>query len=134
MRYRVLAMLLVAVVAAFSSGCNRRDSESRLTTSSTRWSWTAELNYETEDDTWLWTTVLTQADVEIRLRDYVGIIRVRVWDGADVKIFDVEYDNSFDRDDDRHIASTLAGAAGEWRIRVDLYDFDGKLRVTFDQP
>lgn len=130
MRTATFALLALVVVALLMVGCHRHDSKTRLTTSSTMWTWDADLHHETDEDTYFWTTVLTQAGVEVLLRDYVGEARIRVFDADGALIFDQEYENHHSRDDDFHVASTLTGTPGEWRIRIDLDHYDGKLDLT----
>ncbi|MEM7164630.1 MAG: hypothetical protein AAF581_04160 [Planctomycetota bacterium] len=130
------ALLLSAIVglAVMTPGCDWYDDDTKVVTSTTNWLWDADLHHETDEDNFLWDTTLDQADVGVRLRDYYGLFRIRIYDDLGAKIFDQEYDNYHYSEDDLFLGATQLGAAGTWRIRIDLWDFDGEARVELSQP
>ena len=136
-RLSTLALLLVATVSLSLAGC--RDSSRRTIEappSMERWFYSASLQFEDDDENYLWESALSgvvrlQFDVD----EYLGNTRVRVYDGAGVKVIDELFvsDGSAGGDDFRDTVFSDPAVPGTWRIRLDHRDVFGRVKVTIEE-
>lgn len=94
----------------------------------------ADLAFETDDETYIWTTTATEALVNFRARDFFeGLVYIEIFDGNGELVFEQLYEADDNDDTVSRIRSTLPGAApGEWTIIIDYVDFTGDLRLIVE--
>ncbi len=135
-RYMWLMMTAMALLAGgfLFSGCEGEDTDEDIT--DTRFHVKRELASYDGTDVYDWNTTLSQAQFEIRIKDFrTGDATVRVYDAngkllltsvlvtADHTIY--VGDNEFVR-----IGATANGSAGLWKVHLSYNDFSGEQQVT----
>ncbi|MCA8963073.1 MAG: hypothetical protein KDC38_21265 [Planctomycetes bacterium] len=133
-RARPLGLLILCAVALtlVAPGCRRtRDEVHVVDSSTTQWTWAADLTDVDDDDTYLWTSTLANVvRAEIKADNFSGLVHLRIYDGAGVEILDEEVVGVESHFRDNYFSSP--GVAGDWTIRIQLENVTGKLRVIID--
>ena len=125
----VLLMVLVLCGATFV-GCNSNSGDEAIVEDPFQWTWVGnDFFNETQESIFIWNSSLTDVVlVEFKGDPFEGLVNVRVFDGAGLRIFDEDY-QSLGLVDIRETDFTAPALAGNWTIKIDLTNVTGDLRV-----
>jgi len=96
----------------------------------TEFTWTGTFTAYNATDEYLWTTVWDEVFVEFVGIDFLGQVRVQIFDDTNVQIFDETFLGNGDFQQ-VNLVSDL-GFAGDWTVIVTTFDVFGQVTVRFD--
>ena len=131
---RILAPSVALVLCALMfCGCRKDSDDSVVVDNPMVWQWRGE-DFFLEDDNlvFFWNSGLNGVvRVELKGDEFEGTIRIRIADGSDILVYDEEI-TIVGESDFREVEFTNPALAGSWRIRIELEDVSGDLRVIVD--
>ena len=96
----------------------------------TEFTWTGTFAAYSATDEYLWVTVWDEVFIEFVGIDFLGQVRVQIFDSTNVQIFDETFLGNGDFQQ-VNLVSDL-GLAGEWTVIVTTFDVFGQVTVRFD--
>lgn len=124
----------LSLLTLTTGGCYKwfdRDDDETLVVSETQFAYDVDSHHSSEEVRIFWTTVLEDAIVRVRIRNfYNGYARLRIYDGDGLKIFDKDYDDYDNELDETNF--TELGASGQWQVRLEYFHLEGHLYLNLE--
>ena len=134
MSSRVLAAGLAAVLILTSGcknhGCGSCINDPLVTRDSQLFTYSGDFSNYYYSESYVWFTTLSDAFVTLDGLKFDGIVRIRIFDNFNFKI----YDETFFGNGGNVIFKSLSdlGVPGMWEVVIDSTDVDGYLQVILD--